>query len=256
VSDSSVIEAVDVRKDYGHVSALRGASIAVKGGEIVALVGDNGAGKSTLLKSMCGAVSPDSGEIRILGERVVFASIRAAHALGVQTVYQDLALAPDLSVPDNIFLGVEELRDGPLRRFGVLARRRMAADASESLEALGIKLPSVKVPVSSLSGGQLQAVAIARAIRWARTALLMDEPTAALGVAQTEIVVETIRRAADRGLGVLLVSHDMPRMLGLAHRIVVLRHGTVVGDIPGDTATIPQIVSVMLGAEVANGRAE
>jgi ABC-type sugar transport system ATPase subunit len=255
MSDGPVIEAIDVRKDYGHVSALRGASIAVHRGEIVALVGDNGAGKSTLMKSMCGAVTPDSGEIRILGEHVVFASMRTAHALGVQTVYQDLALAPHLTVPENIFLGVETLREGPLGRFGVLARRRMAADAKESLETLGIPLTSVKVPITSLSGGQRQAVAIARAIRWARTALLMDEPTAALGVAQTEIVVETIRRAAGRGLGVLLISHDMPRMLGLAHRIVVLRHGAVVADMPGDSSTIPQIVSAMLGATVDDGRA-
>jgi ABC-type sugar transport system ATPase subunit len=206
------------------------------------------------MKTICGAVAADGGEIRIRGRAVTLDSIRVAHELGIQTVYQDLALAPDLSVPDNIFLGTEVLRSGLLGRIGVLARRRMAADAFEALEALGIKLPSVDVAISSLSGGQRQAVAIARAIRWARSAILMDEPTAALGVAQTEIVMKTIRVAAERGLGVLLISHDMPRMLDLADRIVVLRHGAVVADIPAKGATIPQIVGAMLGAgEVANG---
>jgi ABC-type sugar transport system ATPase subunit len=253
----AVIEAVDVRKDYGHVQALRGASLTVHRGEIVALVGDNGAGKSTLLKTICGAVTADDGEIRILGRPVTLDSIRVAHELGIQTVYQDLALAPHLSVPDNIFLGVEEFRPGLLGRLGVLARRRMAADASAALEELGINLPSVDVEISALSGGQRQAVAIARAVRWAKSAILMDEPTAALGVAQTEIVMKTIRVAAERGLAVLLISHDMPRMLELADRIVVLRHGAVVADMPARDATIPQIVGAMLGATevMANGHA-
>jgi simple sugar transport system ATP-binding protein len=243
-----VLEAVDVYKDYGHVEALRGASLRVARGEIVALVGDNGAGKSTLLKSMCGAVQPDSGEIRVLGKPVELTDVSVAHGFGVQTVYQDLALAPDLSVPENIFLGSEVLRGGALGRLGVLDRRRMADDARESLHVLGIDLPSVEVSIADLSGGQRQAVAIARAVRWAKNAILMDEPTAALGTRQTEIVVETIRTAARRGLGVLVISHDMPRMLHLAHRIVILRHGAVVADLPAAEATIPRIVAWMLGA--------
>jgi simple sugar transport system ATP-binding protein len=216
-----VLEAVDVYKDYGHVEALRGASLRVARGEIVALVGDNGAGKSTLLKSMCGAVQPDSGEIRVLGKPVELT---------------------------DIFLGSEVLRSGALGRLGVLDRRRMADDARESLHVLGIDLPSVEVSIADLSGGQRQAVAIARAVRWAKNAILMDEPTAALGTRQTEIVVETIRTAARRGLGVLVISHDMPRMLHLAHRIVILRHGAVVADLPAAEATIPRIVAWMLGA--------
>jgi simple sugar transport system ATP-binding protein len=248
-----VIEADDVYKDYGHVQALRGASLHVRRGEIVALVGDNGAGKSTLMKAMCGAVQPDGGEIRILGRRVELSSARVAHELGIQTVYQDLALAPDLSVPDNIFLGTEVLRPGLLGRLGVLSRRTMASEADHALSSLGIDLRSVNVSVESLSGGQRQAVAIARAVRWAEQAILMDEPTAALGARQTEIVVETIRAIAERGLGVLLISHDMPRMLQLAHRIVVLRHGRVVADYQAADASIPLIVSAMLGAmEVGN----
>ncbi len=243
-----VIEADNIYKDYGHVQALRGASLQVHRGEIVALVGDNGAGKSTLMKAMCGALQPDSGEVRILGRRVELSSARVAHDLGIQTVYQDLALAPDLSVPDNIFLGVEVLRPGLLAKLGVLSRRTMASEANAALRSLGIDLPSVNIPIESLSGGQRQAVAIARAVRWAGQAILMDEPTAALGTRQTEIVVETINTIAGRGLGVLLISHDMPRMLQLAHRIVVLRHGRVVADYRAADATIPLVVSAMLGA--------
>jgi ABC-type sugar transport system ATPase subunit len=243
-----VVSAHDVYKDYGHVQALRGASLDVHRGEIVALVGDNGAGKSTLMKAMCGAVQPDAGEIRILGRPVDLASVKVAHELGVQTVYQDLALAPDLDVTSNIFLGTELVRHGVLGRLGWLSRRTMAAEAQKALREFGVTLPSVDVRVSDLSGGQRQAVAIARAIRTAENAILLDEPTAALGTRQTEIVLDTVRSVAARGLGVLVISHDMPRMLHLAHRIVVLRHGAVVASMPAADATIPRIVAVMLGA--------
>ena len=252
-----VIEADRVYKDYGHVQALRGASLQVHRGEIVALVGDNGAGKSTLLKVMCGAVQPDGGEIRILGAPVELTSARVAHSLGVQTVYQDLALAPDLSVPANIFLGMEMLRPRPARP-ARRARRagRWRATRTPRCARSGSSSPTVDVAIEDLSGGQRQAVAIARAVRWAENAILMDEPTAALGARQTETVVKTIRAVAERGLGVLLVSHDMPRMLGLADRIVVLRHGAVVADLKSADATIPLIVSAMLGAtlELVDGR--
>jgi len=201
-------------------------------------------------------VQPDRGEIRILGKPVQLTSARIAHDLGVQTVYQDLSLAPDLSVPANIFLGTEVLRPGLLGRLGVLSRASMARESDAALRALGIELPTVNVDIENLSGGQRQAVAIARAVRWAENAILMDEPTAALGARQTEIVVDTIRTVASRGLGVLLISHDMPRMLNLADRVVVLRHGAVVADFRADEATIPLIVSAMLGAvqETVDGR--
>ena len=243
-----VISAQDVYKDYGHVQALRGASLEVHRGEIVALVGDNGAGKSTLMKTMCGAVQPDAGEIRILGRPVDLASVKIAHELGVQTVYQDLALAPDLNVTSNIFLGTEIVRPGVLGKVGWLSRRAMAVEARKALHEFGVSVPSVDVAVSDLSGGQRQAVAIARALRTAENAILLDEPTAALGTRQTEIVIETVRTIAARGLGVLVISHDMPRMLHLAHRIVVLRLGAVVASMPAAEATIPRIVAVMLGA--------
>jgi ABC-type sugar transport system ATPase subunit len=251
MSAEVAIEATDVHKEFGHVRALRGASIRVHRGEIVGLVGDNGAGKSTLMKIMCGALQPDEGDVSILGEPVQLASVREAHEAGVESVYQDLALAPDLTVPESIFLGHEVFSAGWLRHLGVLSRRQMAAEADAALRLLGIVLPSVNVRISALSGGQRQAVAIARAVKWAQNVILMDEPTAALGTRQTEIVLGTIAAAAAGGLGVLVISHDMPRMLKLANRIVVLRHGAVVAEFPAAGTTIPTIVSAMLGGAEA-----
>jgi len=178
-------------------------------------------------------------------------SVRDAHALGVETVYQDLALAPHLTVWQNIFLGHELMDSGIRGRFGLLAKRRMAKEATTALELLGIMLGSATVRVDDLSGGQRQAVAIARATKWAASVLLMDEPTAALGARQTQIVLRTMRDAADRGLGVLVVSHDMPHMLSVAHRIVVLRHGRVVASFKANETDIPTVVAAMLGSAEA-----
>jgi simple sugar transport system ATP-binding protein len=242
-----VISVRDARKEYGHVRALQGANLQLHRGEILALVGDNGAGKSTLLKSLSGVVALDSGAIEILGQPVLLDSVDVSQSYGIETVYQDLALAPDLSVSDNIFLGREVLRKGKSRFLGVLNRRVMMQEANESLVALGISLKSVSIPVERLSGGQRQAVAIARAVRWATNAILLDEPTAALGARQTAIVVDIIKSMAARGLGVLIISHDMPRMLDLADRILVLRHGAVVAELEAKKTSINQIVGAMLG---------
>lgn len=246
------IVARQIVKEFGHVQALRGATLEVHKGEVVALVGDNGAGKSTLLKVMSGALEPDAGEIEVFGERVEMLSVRDAHERGVEAVYQDLALAPHLTVPENVFVGHEVLsrRWG---RLGVVDRRRMAREAGEALGVLGLRLKSLDAKVRDLSGGERQAVAIARAVKWARSTILMDEPTAALGVRQTAIVVQSIRAAAESGLAVLVISHDVPRMLEAADRICVMRLGTVVATLPARTATIPQIVGVMLGTDEANG---
>ncbi len=241
------IEARDISKEFGHIRALQGASISVHKGEIVALVGDNGAGKSTLMKIMSGAESADAGELGVHGTPIKLLSVRDAHALGIETVYQDLALAPHLTVAQNVFLGHELLAASVAGRLGLLAKRQMAREATEALGLLGIAVGDASVRVSDLSGGQRQAVAIARAMKWASSVLLMDEPTAALGARQTEIVLETIRRASARGLGVLVVSHDMPNMIGLAHRIVVLRHGRVVASFSEGQADIPTVVAAMLG---------
>jgi ABC-type sugar transport system ATPase subunit len=247
VSGAPVVSVSNAWKSFGHVEALRGASIHVDAGEIVALYGDNGAGKSTLMRAMLGIVQPDAGTIEINGQQVELQSIRDAQAFGVDAVHQDLALAPDLSVLESLFLGHEQLRGGPLRRLGFLDRAAMANEARVALERLGIRLPSVRVPVRDLSGGQRQAVAVARAVMWTSTAILMDEPTAALGAHQSDIVCETIVSSAHRGLGVLVISHDLPRTLEIAHRVVVLVRGSVGLDAPAKGLTVPEIVEVMVG---------
>jgi len=236
-----------IAKRFGHVQALADANITVRAGEVVALFGDNGAGKSTFLKTLLGIYQADAGEIIMGGEPVRFDTVRTAEAHGVQCVQQDLALALDLSVIDNIFLGHETLRRGLLGRVGALARRDMEARADAALTEMSIKLPSLRIPVRDLSGGQRQAVAVARAVMWATTAVLLDEPTAALGARQSEIVVELIRKVASRGLGVLVVSHDIPRVLKVADRVVILWRGRTVSDQPAASLTVPDVVAAMVG---------
>jgi ABC-type sugar transport system ATPase subunit len=238
-----------VEKRFGHVQALVDASIQVHNGEIVALFGDNGAGKSTLLRILLGIYRPDGGEIAMDGAKVEMSSIRDAQLHGIEAVHQDLALAPDLSVIDNMFLGHEDVRPGMIGRIGVLARRKMAARAEDALSQLAIKLPSVYVPVRDLSGGQRQAVAIARAVMWARTAVLLDEPTAALGARQSEIVCELLRAIAARGLAVLVVSHDLPRILKVADRVTILWRGRTARDEKAGDLTVPDVVAAMVGYE-------
>lgn len=232
---------------FGAVEALVGVDLDVYAHQVVALVGDNGAGKSTLLKCLLGVTHPDSGRVIVEGNEVAFESPRDARAHGIECVYQDLALAPDLAVVDNMFLGHEATKGGLRRPFGVLARREMAARADDALRRLSIKLPSLSVPISDLSGGQRQALAVARAVMWARTAVLMDEPTAALGARQSEIVCDLMRQVAARGLAVLVVSHDLPRILKVAHRVVVLWRGETAFDLPADELTVPDVVAAMVG---------
>jgi simple sugar transport system ATP-binding protein len=244
------IQARGIRKSFGHLEALRGADLALRPGEVLALVGDNGAGKSTLTKVICGALAADDGELAFWGEPVRVQSIHHAHELGVHTVYQDLALAPDLSVADNLFLGRETMRAGLRGRLGALDRDTMRDEAREALARLGINLRSLSVPVRNLSGGQRQALAVARAINWATTAVLMDEPTAALGPKQSAIVYDTVTAAAARGLAVLVISHDIPRMLQVADRIAVMRHGLVVAELPAASLRLADVIGLMLGEEV------
>ena len=241
------IEAAHVKKAFGHVQALRDASIKVHHGEVVALLGDNGAGKSTFLRVLQGIHHPDEGEVRIEGQPVNLHSTRDALALGVDTVHQDLALAPDLSVVDNMFLGHEVRQPGMRGRFGALDRGQMMEQAQEALRTLAINLPSLTVPLRDLSGGQRQAVAVARAVMWSKVAVLMDEPTAALGARQSEVVCQLMRTVAERGLGVLVVSHDLPRVLTVADRIVILWRGEIAMDAPNEGLTVPQLVATMVG---------
>ena len=244
------IRATGIVKHFGHLQALRGASIDLFPGEVTALVGDNGAGKSTFTKVICGALQADEGEIEFWGEPTKVQSTNHAHELGVHTVYQDLALAPHLSVSDNLFLGREEVRHGWRRFLGEVDRRLMVDETRDAMGRLGITLKDYNVPVGNLSGGQRQALAVARAITWATTAVLMDEPTAALGPKQSAIVYETVAAAADRGLAVLVISHDIPRMLEFAHRIAVMRHGTVVAVREANTLRLTEVIGLMLGEEV------
>src|SRR5689334_13551743 len=238
------IRADSISKRYGHLEALRGATLDLHPGEVVALVGDNGAGKSTLTKVICGAVAADGGELSFWGEPTRILSIQHAHELGVHTVYQDLALAPHLSVADNLFVGRERIRTGWRGIVGVLDRTAMVEQTKDAMQNLGISLRDYSSPVGNLSGGQRQALAVARAITWATTAVLMDEPTAALGPKQSAIVYDTVTNAAARGLAVLVISHDIPRMLHVAHRIAVMRHGMVVAARPASTLKLIDVIGL------------
>jgi len=242
-----VLRATGITKQFGHVQALRGVDIELRHYEVLALFGDNGAGKSTLTKCLCGVYSPDDGALEIAGEPVTLRSTRDAESRGITVVHQDLALAPHLTVLENVFLGHELLRPGLLGALGVLNRGAMATQTRKALADLSINLPSLTIPVHELSGGQRQAVAVARARMWSSEGILMDEPTAALGTIQSDLVCQLIRKTADNGMGVMVISHDIPRILEIADRIVVLRHGAVELDSPTQGLARQDIVAAMVG---------
>lgn len=241
------IAGLHIAKRFGHVQALTDASVTVPAGSVVALFGDNGAGKSTFVKCLLGIERPDAGELVIGDQPVQIDGIRDAQRRGVEAIHQDLALAPDLSVVDNMFLGHPVSHGGLRGRLGVLARREMTERADVALRELSIALPSLAVPVADLSGGQRQAVAVARAVMWSHTAVLMDEPTAALGARQSEIVCDLMRRVAARGLGVLVVSHDLPRVLKVADQVSILWRGRTVVEQAAGNLTVPEVVATMVG---------
>jgi ABC-type sugar transport system ATPase subunit len=248
-----ILAARDVRKSYRRVEALRGASLELRRGEIHALIGDNGAGKSTLVKLIAGVVAPDAGRIEVEGEAVHFHTPRDAQDAGIETVYQDLALAPDLPAAENIFLGREPMAAGFRGRLGMLNRRQMRKRAEEELASLGIALPSIKAPIGSLSGGQRQAVAIARGAIWGRRVLILDEPTAALGARQTGEVLALMQRTRDeKGISILWISHNMREVIEVADRITVLRLGSTVASYRPSETTVEELIGAMTGAlEVA-----
>ena len=248
-----VIAAHGIGKTYGHVRALHDVSLELRRGEVVALFGDNGAGKSTLTKCICGVVQPDEGHLETPSGTVELNSIRDAEALGITTVHQDLALAPDLSVLENMFLGREVLVDGWRRHLAIISRREMARRTDAALAELSINLPSVRTAVGDLSGGQKQALAVARAAMWSSAGILMDEPTAALGTRQSDIVCDLIRSTADGGLAVMVISHDIPRILDISHRVIVLRHGQVAMQRPRSEITQRDVVDAMVGYEERAG---
>lgn len=245
---SLLMRATGIRKDYGHVRALDGVDFTLAHHEIHALIGDNGAGKSTLIKIIAGAVRPDAGAIEIEGEAVSFDSPHDAREAGIETVYQDLALADPLDAAENVFLGRELCYSGFLGRLGFVDRPAMRAQTKGHLEDLGVNLPSISVPVEAFSGGQRQAVAVARAAAWGRRFLIMDEPVAALGVQQTTHVLDLMQRARDeKGLSVILISHNLPEVLRVADRVTVLRLGRRVGTVSGRDATASLLVGAMTG---------
>ena len=244
-----ILEARALVKRYGHVVALNGADLELYPGEILAIIGDNGAGKSTLIKALSGALQPDEGEIRLAGERVHFRSPRDARRAGIETVYQDLAVAPALDIAANIFLGREARRRGPAGRIlRLLDKGTMRREASRHFAELKIGVQSIAQPVEDLSGGQRQGVAVARAAAWANRLVIMDEPTAALGVKETGQVVDLIRRVRDRGLPVILISHDMPNVFELADRIHIMRLGTRAAVVTPKSHTMAEAVAIMTGA--------
>lgn len=235
-----IYEIKNASKRYGSVIALDGASLKIHAGEVVGLVGDNGAGKSTLVKVLSGAHSPDGGQIFLEGKEVTWDSPRQALEAGVETLYQDSGLAPHLTVSQNVFLGREITVKGILGKLGFLSKKRMEHEAHRDLEAVGIAVPASNRAVSQLSGGQRQAVAIGRAVAWAKKVIILDEPTNHLGARQAGEVLNIIRNAKAKGLGVIFISHTLPHVLEVTDRIVVLRLGRIVKDAPtsefnGDT---------------------
>ena len=242
---TDVLRAEHISKSYGAVTALVEVNLRLAKGEVLGLIGDNGAGKSTLLKILCGFQPPDSGRIVLNGQQVALSSVDHARSLGIEAVYQDLALAPDLDSAANLYLGRELYRIPFVR---VLNRRAMRERAVTAFAELGIELPDVTAPVGMLSGGQRQSVAVARAVLFASRIIFMDEPTAALGVVQRGRVLDVIRRVRDRGVSVVLVSHNMPEVLAVADRIEVLRMGRRVASYTAAQTSVDELVGAMTGS--------
>jgi simple sugar transport system ATP-binding protein len=245
-SPEPILDVHAVFKRFGGVEALKGVSLALHAGEVVALAGDNGAGKSTLIKTISGVYQADQGEIRLAGEPVSFATPQAARGHGIETIYQDLALADNLSIGANIFLGREPMR----RLLGVLPvidRPAMAAAAKETMARLDFHVSRLDAPVGRFSGGQRQAVAIGRAIYWNARILIMDEPTAALGVPEQRKVIRLIQTLRDQGQGIIFISHNLQDIFAVADRIVVLRRGSLAGERAIADTTPDEIVKLMIG---------
>jgi D-xylose transport system ATP-binding protein len=247
-SDTPILATKGVSKAFGHVQALDGVDFEVRAGEVVGLVGDNGAGKSTLVKVISGIHAADRGDLYFDGDPVSIARPPDATALGIATVYQDLALCDNLDVVANIFLGREEVADGP----GALSRQLDEIDmehrAGELLQTLAVTIPRLRSEVGTLSGGQRQQVAVARSLLGDPKVVLLDEPTAALGVPQTEQVLALIKRLRERGLGVVVISHNLANVFDVADRIFVLRLGKGAGDFAVADTTSEEIVAAITGA--------
>ncbi|MFD4992032.1 ATP-binding cassette domain-containing protein [Cellulosimicrobium cellulans] len=245
----TILTAEGITKSFGGVHALKGASITMRRGEVTALIGDNGAGKSTLVRCLSGIHRPDAGTITLDGQEVDLASPLAARAHGIETVQQNLALVEDLTVWQNFFIGREMTKGvGPLR---VLDRKAMRDKASTLLSGLAVNVPPVTSRVRRLSGGQRQAVAIARAAGWGSSIVIMDEPTAALGVQETARVENVVRKLQDSGVAVLLISHNFDQVLRLAQHVWVMRAGLAVAERRASETTGDELVALITGAKAA-----
>ena len=244
-----VMQARGLVKRYGQVTALDGADFEVRAGEILAVIGDNGAGKSSLIKCLSGATIPDAGDIQLDGQTIHFHSPLEARRAGIETVYQELAVAPAMTIAENLFLGRELLRPGLLGQlFGMIDKKKMLEESIARMNELKVGIRSMTQAVETLSGGQRQCVAVARAAAFARHVVIMDEPTAALGVKEGNMVLELIRRVRDKGLPVVLISHNMPHVFEVADRIHIARLGKRAAVVNPKSISMSDTVAVMTGA--------
>lgn len=244
-----VLEARRLRKSYGQIVALDDTDFEVRQGEILAVIGDNGAGKSSLIKALSGAIVPESGSLWLDGRAVQFRSPHDARTAGIETVYQDLALAPAMSIADNLFLGRELRRPGMaghLLRW--LDRPRMMREAAEQLRSLGVEIHTMTQAIDTLSGGQRQSIAVARGAAFARHVVILDEPTAALGVRESAMVLDLIRRVRARGLSVVLISHNMPQVFDVADRVHIQRLGRRIALCRTADLSMTDAVALMTGS--------
>jgi simple sugar transport system ATP-binding protein len=242
-----ILELRNISKSYGSVRALSDVSFKAYAGEVIGLVGDNGAGKSSLIKTISGVHAPDAGEIYVDGVLRHWKSPHDSMAAGIETLYQDSGLAPDLTIGSNIFLGREVKKKGALGRLGFLDQRTMERRALVELDKVGITVPPSKRTVSQLSGGQRQAVAIGRAVMWAKHVIILDEPTNHLGARQSQEVLKVIRAAREQGICVLFISHTLPHVLEVTDRIIVLRLGRVVRDSLTTDYTVESLLGTITG---------
>jgi len=248
--DVPIIELSDVKKSFGPVSVLKGVGLKVYPGKITALVGDNGAGKSTLIKGLAGVQPYDAGEVRFNGELVALHNPREASRLGIEVVYQDLALCDNLDIVQNMFLGREETK------WGTFDEGEMERQASDTLQSLSVRtVKSVRQKVSSLSGGQRQTVAIARSVLKSAKVVILDEPTAALGVAQTEQVLNLVKRLAEQNVAVIMISHNLVDVFQVADFISVLYLGQMVAEIETSKTTSDDVVGYITGSKIYGGAA-
>ena len=235
MTPTTILELDGISKRYGPVTALHEVDLNLHRGEVLGLVGDNGAGKSTLASIMSGVQRPDRGHVVVDGQRQSFRNPAEARASGIETVYQNLALIPTLTIADNVFLGREQTLGGPLaRHLRLLNKRGMRRATDAGFKRLGVVLPSLSTKAAALSGGQRQSVSIGRAVMWGSHIVIMDEPTAALGVEQTELVLALIERLKTQGVGVILISHNMDHIIRVCDRVAVMRHGRKAADVTLD----------------------